>query len=99
MCTSAMLIALFFHNNTVVGLGICFRDSNGHFMLARTASFPASLTVQEGEALGLLEALNLAHALGFQKAEFESDCNVSELGTILSRCKDTLSMHIQACVC
>lgn len=89
----------------VVGFGLCFRDSTGAFVIAKSAAISTALSVQEGEALALLEALELAVSLGFQKVLFEPDsksivdalslpvCNVTELGNILARCKALLSTH------
>lgn len=91
----------FSHDSTVAYYDICFRDSNGSFVLARSAIIHSSLSVQEGEALGILEALQLAHSMNFQRIIFESDCivdalssslsNATKLGSILVRCYVILS--------
>jgi len=39
------------HNRT--GIGVCVRDSEGIFVLAKTLTYPCTVSVDVGEALGL----------------------------------------------
>lgn len=42
----------------MVGIGICIRDENGTFVLARTECFGPLCEVHVGETLGLLSTLD-----------------------------------------
>lgn len=89
-----------------VGFGWCVRGSTGVFLLARVSSVAGTFTVAEGEALGLLHAIQWVTTLHLDQVIFESDCKVvvdrinqprsdhSELGTILKECKTILSHHL-----
>jgi len=94
--------AAIFHNNTIVGYGICFRNSEGQFSMAKSAFFPSSMTVLKVEATALLEAIKLAASLGFQAVQFETNCmtfantihststHLNEAGDIISQCRGLL---------
>jgi ribonuclease HI len=60
-------------NSYRVGIGICVRDENGAFILAKTEWFSPKSDVHVGEALGLLAALNWVHELNLGPVEFELD--------------------------
>lgn len=53
-----------FQELTSMGIGMCIRDERGAFVKARTITFSPKLQVHEGEALGLLEALQWVKDLG-----------------------------------
>lgn len=76
-------------------MGMCLRDSSGSFVKAQTFCIPQRLAVAEGEALGLLYALNWAVELNFQQVHFEvysqmvvnnvssTKCDFSTFGTLI----------------
>lgn len=47
-----------------VGIGICVRDEEGQFVVARTEWMSPITEVDTGEALGLLAAIKWVHELG-----------------------------------
>jgi ribonuclease HI len=85
------------------GIGICFRDSSGSLVQAHTMLFPFDVIVAECEATILKYALLFAMTNGFERVNFESDCqqvvnalinncmyeNI-ELRTLLATCKSIL---------
>jgi len=56
-----------------ISFGCCIRDSDGHFMKAQTMWQQSQMTVLEGEAMALLEAIRFAEHNGWEKVVFESD--------------------------
>jgi ribonuclease HI len=94
-----------FNNNSIMGYGLCFRDSMGHFLLGMSNYEFHRVTPSEAEATGLLEAVKLAIARGMQSVIFESDCKIvvdavnssvnphNELGDIIFYCKQLLCLH------
>ncbi|XP_073014635.1 uncharacterized protein [Primulina eburnea] len=48
----------FFKDQRVIGFGMVIRDDKGQFVAARTAFKEGLPSIQEGEAMGLLEAIN-----------------------------------------
>lgn len=50
---------------------MCLCDSNGSFIQAHNICISQSLPVREGEALGVLEAIQWVHALGYSKVIIE----------------------------
>ena len=48
----------FSETENLVGIGMCIRDENDHFVLARTDCFSPMCEVHVGEALGLLSAMD-----------------------------------------
>jgi hypothetical protein len=86
-------------NSNRVGIGICVRDENGAFILAKTEWFSPKSDVHVGEALGLLVALNWVHELNLGPVEFELDSkrvvdkfhsssrDFTEFGVIMDHCK------------
>lgn len=48
-----------FNNNTITGLGICFRDSSGALLLDFSKYSYFISTPSEAEVLGLFEAINV----------------------------------------
>ncbi|CAJ2636114.1 unnamed protein product [Trifolium pratense] len=81
-----------------VGRGMCIRDDQGRFVLAKTEWLSPITDVDIGEALGILSALNLVHDLQLENVDFELDSrnvvtrfhskhpNTSELGDIIKDC-------------
>lgn len=65
--------AAFPNQRHVTALGMCLRGEAGQVIMARTCWFPIRHGVKEGEALGLLEALNWAHHLQLHNVIFEMD--------------------------
>jgi len=85
------------HNRT--GIGICVRDSEGIFVLARTIIYPCTVSVDVGEALGLHAALQWLSDMQMDSVDFETDSkltvdaflatrnDLSEFGCIISSCR------------
>lgn len=57
----------------MVGIGICIRDANGTFVLARIECFGPLCEIHVGEALGLLSTLDWVHVLNLGPVDFELD--------------------------
>jgi ribonuclease HI len=84
------------------GWSWCVRDSNGAFVAPGTNNCRHILTVVEGEAMTILEAMREAISKGWSNIMFESDSKVvveankanpqgtSELWSIISLIKDLL---------
>ncbi|KAK2451729.1 hypothetical protein QL285_010759 [Trifolium repens] len=97
--------ASFSQNPSYTGWGWCVRDSVGSFIAAGTDHYRHSLTVAEGEAKALLEAMREAISRGWSNIVFESDTKVvvdavhtshhgnSELSSIISSIKSLLHCH------
>ncbi|KEH25194.1 hypothetical protein MTR_6g016265 [Medicago truncatula] len=89
----------FSESTNLVGIGMCIRDENGHFVLARTDYFSPICEVHIREALGLLSAMDWAHLLQLGTVDFEMDAKrvvdsfhsrhneVTEFGNIIDNCK------------
>jgi hypothetical protein len=83
-----------------VGIGICLRDHDVHFVRAKTLYVAAQLTVKEGEAFGLL--LKWVGELGLNNIIFNLDAksvvdsfnktthDLSYFGFIIKDCKSCL---------
>jgi hypothetical protein len=56
-CLKCNVDASFSRTQNKVGIEICIRDDQGHFVLAKTAWYSPILDVDIGEALGLLTAM------------------------------------------
>ncbi|XP_045831441.1 uncharacterized protein LOC123922796 [Trifolium pratense] len=81
-----------------VGIGMCIRDDQGQFVLAKTEWMSPITNTDIGEALGLLSALKWVHDLQLENVDFELDSknvvtsfhskhnNVSELGDVIRDC-------------
>jgi len=94
-----------FNDNTITGYGLCFRDSTGQLVLGMSNYAFFSSSPSEAEALGLLEAIKLVVAHGYQTVTFESDCRfvvnavntsqvpLNEVGNIISSCRELLSFQ------
>ena len=92
-----------FNNNTITGLGICFRDSSGTLFLSLSKYSYFNSTPSEAEAPGLFEVINIAINCHMPSVIFESECRLlvdainsnytpnNKFGDIISRCKDLLS--------
>jgi ribonuclease HI len=85
------------HNRT--GIGICVRDSEGSFVLAKNFTYPYIVSVDVGEALGLHSALQWLSDMQLDNVNFETDSkltvdaflstwnDLSEFGSIISSCR------------
>ncbi|XP_045802300.1 uncharacterized protein LOC123895871 [Trifolium pratense] len=56
----------------VTSMGLCFRDTNGHFVAGLTQWKQSFYSIVEGEALPLLHALREAIHRGFERVQLES---------------------------
>jgi len=57
----------------MVEIGMCTREENGTFVLARTECFSPICEVHVREALGLLSTLDWVHVLNLGHVDFELD--------------------------
>jgi hypothetical protein len=55
------------------GVGMCIRDAEGLFVLAKTLNFSPKCSVPLGEALGLFSALQWLRDLGLDHVDFALD--------------------------
>jgi len=81
------------------GIGICVRDVDDTFVLAKTISHPCTVSMEVGEALGLHSALQWLSDTQIDNVDFETDSkltvdaflsnrnNLSEFGCIISSCR------------
>jgi len=94
--------AALFRQERAFGIGMCLRNSQGHFIKALTKWYNGIPPAQEAEATGLRDAnLWLGH-LGLSKVHIELDCklvvdgivdssnNQSEFGNIMANCRALL---------
>jgi len=91
--------ASFPNNENKIGIGICIRDDEGVFVIARTECLIPKCDVHIGEALGLLTAFQWVHELQLGPIEFELDSkkmvdsfganrhDSTEFGAIINNCK------------
>jgi len=90
-----------------MGIGICIRDEEGTFVLAKIVSFPCLHQVAVGEAMGLFEAPQWPSDMSFDNVDFELDskvtCDVfharrddsSEFGHAIASCKSLFPLSLQ----
>jgi len=89
-----------------VGIGICIKDDQGHFVLARTEWFLPCIDMHIGEATGLLHVLQWVQELGLNDIDFELDSkfnskgeDISELGAIIHNCRHIYNSYFtNSCV-
>jgi len=88
-------------NRTIIG--ICVRDTEGTFVLAKTMTYPCNVQVDVGEALGLYTALQWLSDMQIDNVDFETDSklttdvflstrnDLSKFGCIISSCRSLFS--------
>jgi len=91
-----------FNNNSIMGHGMCFRDSTRSFLLGKSDFSHSSATVLEAESLGLLDVIQVAISYGMHDVLFEIDSKVmsdalastatptNEFGDLVSQCRSLL---------
>ncbi|XP_024636515.1 uncharacterized protein [Medicago truncatula] len=91
-----------FDNNSVMGYGMCFRDSMGVLLLGKSDFYYSSATVLEAESLGLLDAIKVAISHGMRDIMFETDSKIlsdaiaaatipiNEFGDLVTHCRRLL---------
>jgi len=84
-------------------IGICVRDAEGTFVLAKTMAYPCNVQVVVGEALGLHTTLQWLSDMQIDNVDFETDSkltadaflstrnDLSEFGCIISSCRSLFS--------
>ena len=99
--------AFFSESLNMVGIGMCIRDENDIFILAKQEYFSPICEVHIGEALGLLYALDWVHELNLGPVDFELDakrvvdsfnsqnCDATEFGNIISHCKSRCTIFYE----
>ncbi|KAH6837267.1 Di-glucose binding protein with Kinesin motor domain-containing protein [Perilla frutescens var. hirtella] len=87
----------------MAGVSVVLRDDHGTFITARTCHFYGQIQVEEGEAIGLLEALSWIKSLNMSQVIFENDSKVvhdvvrssggdlSEFGSLIDFCRALLN--------
>jgi ribonuclease HI len=90
-----------------VGIGVCIRDDQGQFVLAKTEWHSPILDVDTGEALGLLSAMKWMRDLHLNNVVFELDSkrvvdsfkhnrrDESVFGDIIKDCKNVFILISQ----
>jgi len=85
------------------GIGICLRDAEGTFVLAKTMTYPCNVQVDVGEVLGLQTALQWLTDMQIDIVDFDTNSkltvdaflstrnDVSEFGCIISSCRSLFS--------
>ncbi|KAL8473654.1 hypothetical protein ACS0TY_030483 [Phlomoides rotata] len=66
----------FFEDSSQMGVGIIIHDAEGEFISCRTIVVPGVFRVDEGEAMGLLEAFSWIKQLGFERVIFLIDAKL-----------------------
>ncbi|XP_057809101.1 uncharacterized protein LOC131023575 [Salvia miltiorrhiza] len=91
--------AAFFEQDQTMEIGIVVRDNTGSFVAGKTMKMPGGRSVEEGELIGIKEALSWLKDLGHMKGIVESDSkracevissgekNILEIGAIASFCR------------
>ena len=69
--------AAFSNSLNRTGIGICIRDHDGSFVLAKMLTHPCFLLVDVGEALGLFSALQWLRDMQFDNVDFETDSKLT----------------------
>jgi len=94
--------AAMFEAQRCFGIGMCIRNSRGHFLKAATCWHEGSPPPQEAKAIGLRYAISWLGRLGLSKVLIELDCklvvdcivdrntNQAEFGSIISDCQALL---------
>ncbi|XP_057802917.1 uncharacterized protein LOC131018209 [Salvia miltiorrhiza] len=94
--------AAFFDEENKTGLGLVIRDYEGAFVVGKSVQLMGRRSVEEGELLGIKEALSWIKELGYSKGVVETDCkraadfissrerNLSEVGIIADYCRSEL---------
>jgi len=80
--------AVFSSSLNRTSIGICIRESDGSFVLAKTMTHPCFLSVDVGEALRLHSALQWLSDMQFDNVDFETDSKLT-YDTFLSDRNDT----------
>lgn len=93
-----------FSESNLASFRMCIRDDHGVFVLGRSSWLHQRVPILEGEALGLLHAIEWVIDLEIDRFIFDMECKVvvdrlkvttddiSELGVILSKCSSMLSL-------
>jgi len=91
--------AAFSSHRNHTGIGICVRDSEGTFVLAKTFTFLCNVSIDVGEALGLHSALQWLSDMQLDNVNFETDSkltanaflstrnDLSDFGCIITSCR------------
>jgi ribonuclease HI len=87
-----------FNNNSIMGYGICFRDSSGSFLFGKSDYLYSSTTILEAETIGLLEAIKTAILNGMTAVFYETDCkSLADALATNSNHPDEFDDHISQC--
>lgn len=75
MCKLSM-DAAFFNDSSQMGIGIIIRDEYGGFIVGKTVVIDGCLEVEEGEVMGLYEALSWIKDMDLQEVIVEGDAKI-----------------------
>ncbi|XP_057809175.1 uncharacterized protein LOC131023647 [Salvia miltiorrhiza] len=101
----------FFEDLHAMGVGLVLRDHEGHFIMAKTLKVQGLFKVEEGELMGIKEALSWLKELCYNRGWVESDCklackairsgerNILELGILAAFCREELSSFLDVQIC
>ncbi|XP_045821752.1 uncharacterized protein LOC123914595 [Trifolium pratense] len=90
-----------------VGIGMCIRDDEGRFVLAKTIWKSPICNVDLGEALGLLHAIRWIQNLQIDNVDFAMDAKnvvdqfhnegsvLTEVGDVVEECKRLFSLYFE----
>ncbi|XP_057796787.1 uncharacterized protein LOC131012797 [Salvia miltiorrhiza] len=96
--------AAFFRESNTCGLGMAIRDHNGNFIAGKSIKIVGSWSVEEGEMMGIKEALSWLKEKELTHGRVETDSkracdainsrakNFSEMGALASHCRNELSL-------
>jgi len=60
-----------FNNNTIVGYGVCFWNSMGHFILGKSTHLPLYGSVLKAEVFAMLDSIHTTISTGLHSVVFE----------------------------
>jgi len=89
--------AAFSDQRNITGVGICIRDDEGTFVLAKVIPISSLCSISMGEALALYHALEWLSDMSFDHVDFCSNSkvtvDVTETGYILTACRRLFTTH------
>ncbi|XVE73368.1 hypothetical protein DITRI_Ditri11bG0112400 [Diplodiscus trichospermus] len=95
-----------FENNSLLGIGMVIRDEDGYFLAGKSLMLASRVSVLEGEAIGLKEALSWMKSLNYQRVIFEMDAlnvvkalstpvqDLSEFGDAILGCRSIFDHEV-----
>lgn len=103
--TKSNVDAATFHNNSITGYGICFRNHLAELLIGKSDILLSSATILEAETIALLESLKMATTNGMHEVLFETDSKTlvdviksnatpqNEFGDLIIQCRSFLNSN------